>query len=76
MYHTYNKHVCGMVFCKMCRDHQPQDHLCFIKPLNPKCADGGDDQMEEEVEGARHQKKKKAKRVNGGDDTMEDEEKV
>ena len=30
MYHIYNKHVCGMVFCKVCRDHQPQDHICFI----------------------------------------------
>ena len=49
-----------MVFCKVCRDHQPQDHMCFIKPL--KCANEGDDPMEdeEEVGGARHRKKKTA----------------
>ena len=47
VYHTNNKHVYGMVFCKVCRDHQPQDHFCFIKPLDPKCDDGGDNRMEE-----------------------------
>ena len=55
VYHTYNKHVCGMVLCKMCGIHQPQDHLCFIKPLNS--ADKGD-----EEEGGGRRKKKKAQR--------------
>ena len=44
VYYTYSKHVCGMVFCKMCGHHQPQDHLCFIKPLNR--ASEGDDEEE------------------------------
>ncbi|KAG5864129.1 hypothetical protein JTB14_017786 [Gonioctena quinquepunctata] len=26
------KHTCGEIFCKVCKKHQPQDHLCFIQP--------------------------------------------
>ena len=46
VYRTYSKHVCGIVYCKICRDHQPQDHLCFIQPLNP--ADSSGDEGDEE----------------------------
>ena len=40
LYSNYGKHVCGTVNCKICRSHQPQDHMCFIQPLNP--GDEGD----------------------------------
>ena len=55
VYHTYKKHVCGMVYCKICRDHQPQDHMCFIQPLNP--ADDSGDEGDEE--GSRKKKVQK-----------------
>ena len=25
------KHVCGEIFCKICKKHQPGDHLCYIQ---------------------------------------------
>ena len=53
--HTYRKHVSGMVYCKICRDHKPQDHMCFIQPLNP--ADDSGDEGDEE--GSRKKKVQK-----------------
>ncbi|KAJ8972054.1 hypothetical protein NQ317_001524 [Molorchus minor] len=26
------KHVCNEVYCKICQDHVPQDHMCFMQP--------------------------------------------
>ena len=32
-YHAYRKHVCGMVYCNVCKAQQPQDHECYMQPL-------------------------------------------
>ena len=56
VYHIYTKHVCCMVYCDICRDHQPQDHMCFIQPLN-LADDSGGEGGEQEL-----RKKKKVQR--------------
>lgn len=31
-------HTCGEIFCKICRKHCPQDHLCYMQSVNPRHA--------------------------------------
>ena len=50
VYHSYEKHVCGQVYCKVCKDHQPLEHLCYMKPLTPRGIEVEDDNEEEEEE--------------------------
>ena len=47
VYRTYRMHECGMVYCKVCRDSQPLDHQCYMKPLKGG-GSGGDEEEEEE----------------------------
>ena len=47
VHHTYYEHVCGSVYCKVCKKHQPENHKCFIYPLK----------KDDEKSQARHPKK-------------------
>ena len=60
-YHTYREHVCGMVYCKLCKEHQPEDHLCFMKPLSSN-DDREDDEEDEDPRPAKRRKKMKVQR--------------
>ena len=37
-HHKYHNHVCGQVYCKVCKQNQPQDHKCYIQPCKPQKA--------------------------------------
>ena len=62
-FHTYNKHVCHKVYCKLCREFQDPTHLCYIRPLNPP-VEGVEESEGEEMDedlgaGAKRKKTKK-----------------
>ena len=39
VHHTYNQHVCGRAYCKVCKSVQEEGHLCYIRPLPNEEAD-------------------------------------
>ena len=50
-----------MVYCKLCKEHQPEDHLCFMKPLSSN-DDREDDEEDEDPRPAKRRKKMKVQR--------------
>ena len=33
VFHVYQKHSCGMKYCKLCKENKLEGHQCYIKPL-------------------------------------------